>query len=69
MPAILEPKSYDPWLSLEPDSHDLLTSEPMTMWSISRRVNKPENDDATLLDRAGDPFNVWAPLDASKRSA
>jgi hypothetical protein len=33
------------------------------------RVNKPENDDATLLDRTGDPFNVWAPLDVSKRSA
>jgi hypothetical protein len=41
----------------------------MTMWPISMRVNKPENDDATLLDRTGDPFNVWAPLDVSKRSA
>jgi putative SOS response-associated peptidase YedK len=40
MPAILEPAGYDP--------HDLLItypSEPMTMWPISTRVNKPENDD------------------------
>jgi len=71
MPAILEPKSYDRWLSLEPDPHDLLItypSEPMTMWSISRRVNKPENDDATLLDRAGDPFDIWAPLMSEGRA-
>ena len=66
MPAILEPKCYDRWLGLEPDPHDLLvsySSEPMTMWPISTRVNKPENDDASLLDRTGDPFNVWAPLE------
>jgi putative SOS response-associated peptidase YedK len=44
MPAILEPAGYDRWLSLEPDPHDLLItypSEPMTMWPISTRVNKP----------------------------
>ena len=65
MPAILEPGSYDCWLSLEPDPRDLLItylSKPMTMWPISNRVNKPENDDPSLLDRTGDPFNVWAPL-------
>jgi putative SOS response-associated peptidase YedK len=65
MPAILQPGSYERWLSLEPDPHELLItypSEPMTMWPISTRVNKPENDDAALLDRTGDPFNVWAPL-------
>jgi putative SOS response-associated peptidase YedK len=53
MPAILRPESYDRWLSLESDPHDLLItypSEPMTMWPISTRVNKPENDDATLLE-------------------
>jgi putative SOS response-associated peptidase YedK len=57
MPAILEPAGYDP--------HDLLItypSEPMTMWPISTRVNKPENDDPCLLDRSVDPFNVRAPL-------
>ena len=71
MPAILEPKSYDRWLGLEHDPHDLLItypSEPMTMWPISTRVNKPENDDAKLLDRTGDPFNVWAPLTLERRA-
>jgi putative SOS response-associated peptidase YedK len=66
MPAILEPRSYDRWLSTGPDPHDLLSSypsEPMTMWPISTRVNKPENDDHSLLDRTGDPFDVWAPLE------
>jgi hypothetical protein len=46
-------------------ARDLLTSypsEPMTMWPISARVNKPENDDPSLLDRTGDPFDLWAPL-------
>ena len=67
MPAILQPGTYERWLGSEPDPHDLLISypsEPMTMWPISTRVNKPENDDATLLDRIVDPFNVWAPLEA-----
>jgi len=43
------------WRGLEPDPHDLLItypSEPMTMWPISTRVNKAENDDRSLLDRA-----------------
>jgi hypothetical protein len=38
MPAILNPESYDLWLSLEPDPHDLLityASEPMTIWPIT----------------------------------
>jgi putative SOS response-associated peptidase YedK len=57
--------SFDCWLSTEPDPHDLLItypSEPMKMRQISTRVNKPENDDAALLDRTGDAFNVWALL-------
>jgi putative SOS response-associated peptidase YedK len=65
MPAILEPAGYDRWLGLEPDPYDLLItypSEPMTMWPISRRVNKPENDDPSLLDRITDPFDASAPL-------
>jgi putative SOS response-associated peptidase YedK len=71
MPAILDPGSYDRWLSTEPDPHDLLMSypaEPMTMWPISTRVNKPENDDPSLLDRTGDPFDVWAPLKSEGRA-
>jgi putative SOS response-associated peptidase YedK len=42
------------WWGLEPDPRDLLVpfpSEPMAMWPISTRVNKPENDDAVILDR------------------
>src|SRR5262249_12887615 len=76
MPAILEPGSYTRWLGLEPDPHDLLItypSEPMTMWPISTRVNMPENDDPSLLDRVTELSDVWAPLDLRtehrKRSA
>jgi putative SOS response-associated peptidase YedK len=71
MPAILEPAGYDRWLGIEPDPHDLLISypaEPMTMWRIATRVNKPENDDPSLLDRIGDPFDVWAPLRSEGRA-
>jgi putative SOS response-associated peptidase YedK len=52
MPAILRPEQYDRWLSDEPDPRDLLQSYPaqlMRMWPISTRVNKPENDDPSLL--------------------
>jgi putative SOS response-associated peptidase YedK len=66
MPAILDPKSYGRWLSLEPDPRDLLitySSEPMTMWPISTRVNKPENDDPSILDRAAEAADWQAPLD------
>jgi putative SOS response-associated peptidase YedK len=65
MPAILQPDSYDRWLSTEPDPHDLLItypSEPMTMWPISTRVNKPENDHPSLLDRVEERADVWAPV-------
>jgi putative SOS response-associated peptidase YedK len=43
-------------------------SELMTMWPISTRVNKPENDNPSLLDRTGDPFDVWAPLRSEGRA-
>src|SRR6476620_3296189 len=76
MPAILQPRGYDSWLGLELDPHYLLItypSEPMTMWPISTRVNKPENDDLSLLDRVIGLSDVWAPFDLRpndrKRSA
>jgi putative SOS response-associated peptidase YedK len=54
MPVIIPPESYDRWLSnIEPDPRDLLVpypSEPMTMWSIGMRVNKPEHDAAAILE-------------------
>ena len=68
MPAILEPRSYERWLGLVPNPHDLLITyppEPMTMWPISTRVNKPENDDPSLLDRAKEPVDWQAPLDGT----
>jgi putative SOS response-associated peptidase YedK len=37
----------------EPDPANLMRSfpaEPMRMWPISTRVNKPENDDPTIVD-------------------
>jgi len=40
------------WLSDEPDPHDLkpFPAEPMRIWPISTRVNKPENDDPSILE-------------------
>ena len=52
MPLILAPADYGRWLSTEPDPHDLLRSYPaalMRIWPISTRVNKPENDDPSIL--------------------
>jgi putative SOS response-associated peptidase YedK len=59
MPVIISAEDYTRWLSpLEPDPRDLLVpypAEPMTMWPISTRVNKPENDEASILDRVSTP--------------
>jgi hypothetical protein len=35
------------------------------MWPISTRVNKPENDDPSILDRATEPIDWQAPLNGS----
>jgi putative SOS response-associated peptidase YedK len=55
MPVIVPAESYDRWLAnIEPHPRDLLVpypSELMRMWPISTRVNKPENDDPSLLER------------------
>jgi putative SOS response-associated peptidase YedK len=53
MPLILSPVAYERWLSKEPDPHDLMRpfpAEPMRIWPISTRVNKPENDDASIVE-------------------
>jgi putative SOS response-associated peptidase YedK len=53
MPLILAPKDYARWLSDEPDPHAMMgpfPSEPMRMWPISTRVNKPENDDPSIIE-------------------
>ena len=61
MPVIIAPIHYDRWLcSRESDPRDLLvpfSSEPMTMWPISTRVNKPDNDDPVILERMDGPFS------------
>jgi putative SOS response-associated peptidase YedK len=65
MPAILKRETYDRWLGLESDPYDLLITYPskvMTMWPISRRVNKPENDDPSILDRVAEPMDWQAPM-------
>ena len=53
---IISPEDYTRWLSsLDPDPRDLLApyrAEPMIVWPISTRVNKPDNEDAAILDRA-----------------
>jgi len=49
---ILAPADYVRWLSDEPDPRDLMRpypAAPMRMWPISTRVNKPENDDPSIL--------------------
>jgi putative SOS response-associated peptidase YedK len=53
MPVILAPGDYPRWLSYEPDPRDLMRPFPasrMRMWPISTRVNKPENDDPSIVE-------------------
>jgi putative SOS response-associated peptidase YedK len=53
MPLILAPSDYARWLGEEPDPHDLMQpfpAAPMRMWPISTRVNKPENDDPSIVE-------------------
>jgi putative SOS response-associated peptidase YedK len=53
MPLILAPGDYTRWLGDEPDPADLMRAFPaelMRMWPISTRVNKPENDDASIVE-------------------
>ena len=57
MPLILAPPDYIRWLSDEPNPRDLMRpfpAEPMRMWPISTRVNKPENDDPSI----GEPIAI-----------
>jgi putative SOS response-associated peptidase YedK len=52
MPVILPPEGYTRWLSDEPDPRDLMRPFPAgltRMWPISTRVNKPENDDPSII--------------------
>jgi putative SOS response-associated peptidase YedK len=54
MPLILEPRDYDHWLDPEYDPTSLIgpyPSQEVVTWPVSTRVNKPENDDAAILER------------------
>jgi putative SOS response-associated peptidase YedK len=51
--AILAPGDYTRWLGDEPDPRDLMRPLPaslMRTWPISTRVNKPENDDPSIIE-------------------
>jgi putative SOS response-associated peptidase YedK len=53
MPVILAPGDYARWLGDEPDPGELMRPFPadlMRMWPISTRVNKPENDDPSIVE-------------------
>jgi putative SOS response-associated peptidase YedK len=53
MPVILARDDYARWLGEEPDPRDLMRAFPaglMRMWPISTRVNKPENDDPSIVE-------------------
>jgi putative SOS response-associated peptidase YedK len=53
MPLILAPQDYVRWLGEEAEPRDLMQpfpAEPMRMWPISTRVNKPESDDASIIE-------------------
>jgi putative SOS response-associated peptidase YedK len=53
MPLILAPGDYTRWLSDELDPCELMRPfpcAPMRTWPISTRANKPDNDDASILE-------------------
>jgi putative SOS response-associated peptidase YedK len=53
MPVILAPADFVRWLGEEPDPRDLMRPFPsdlMRMWPISTQVNKPENDDPSIVE-------------------
>lgn len=55
MPLILRKEAYERWLGRELNPRELLVpfpSEPMAIWPVSTRVNKPGNDEPSLLDPA-----------------
>ena len=54
MPLIIPSKDHARWLGDDPDPADLMRpfpAEPMRVWPISTRVNKPENDDPLIVER------------------
>lgn len=59
MPVIIEPEDYDLWLESPPEDRKRLESlcsplpaDTMQMHRVSRRVNKPVNDDSDILEES-----------------
>jgi hypothetical protein len=51
--VIVAPEHYERWLGDEPDPRELMrpfSAELMRMWPVSKRVNKPENDDPQIIE-------------------
>ncbi|HEY5899185.1 MAG TPA: SOS response-associated peptidase, partial [Burkholderiales bacterium] len=63
MPVILAPEDYGAWLDpANQDTEALLAyvrpypAERMAAWPVSVRVNKPENDEPSLIEEASGPL-------------
>jgi putative SOS response-associated peptidase YedK len=55
MPLIIAPADYERWLGDEPDPQNLMRpypAEPMRMWPISTRLNKPKKTIPQSLSRS-----------------
>ena len=68
MPVILAPDDYNRWLGDEPDPRELMrpfSAALMRMWPISTRVNKPANDDPSIIE----PIELICMIFISGRSA
>jgi putative SOS response-associated peptidase YedK len=52
MPVILPPETHDAWLSGEAGKEILrpYPAKEMAMRPISKRINKPENNDSSVLE-------------------
>jgi putative SOS response-associated peptidase YedK len=69
MPAILRKEDWDAWLAGTQDEARATLSqypaEHMSAYPVSPRVNKPENDDAKLIEPATDTEEPAPPKDPS----
>lgn len=59
MPLVLDDDSLDPWLDADLTDRETIRNvirhvqaDAMTHWPVSPRVNRPGNDDPTLIERA-----------------
>jgi len=70
MPVILDPADYARWLdAAQPDAAELLKPYPadeMRAYPVSTRVNKPANDDASLLEASPVEPARTAPIESDE---